>query len=429
MLDALEQVVPDQVAGLGLQGEAGPEPRRLDVGAVSGLLHPGPCRVVRPTPAVLVIEGVAERIEGLPPPGGCDVQATKADFRQLLSQKEGKPTNLGLDSYPVVTLREAREKALENRRSIHWGHDPRAARVPTFEAAVEKVMAIHSPTWKNPSRIAGQWRQTLRDYAYPRIGRKRVSEVATADVLAILQPIWSSKPAAARVVRQRIGAVMKWAVAKGYRSDNPAGDAIAAALPRNGNATRHHQALPHGEVSAALVKVRNSGSHAGVRLALEFMVLTATRSNEVRGATWDEFDHDVWTIPASRMKAKREHRVPLSRRALEIFEEARKRHDDGEIVFRGAKGGGINASMFSGLLRHLGIEGTPHGMRSSFRDWCSETGVAREVAEAALAHVVKNKVEAAYARSDLLDRRREVMQAWAGYLASERRDPEAGPIR
>ena len=269
----------------------------------------------------------------------------------------GKPTNLGLGSYPVVTLKEAREKALENRRSIHWGHDPRAARVPTFEAAVEKVMAIHSPTWKNPSRIAGQWRQTLRDYAHPRIGRKRVSEVATADVLDILKPIWSSKPAAARVVRQRIGAVMKWAVAKGYRSDNPAGDAIAAALPRNGNATRHHQALPHGEVSAALAKVRNSGSHAGVRLALEFMVLTATRSNEVRGATWDEFDHDVWTIPASRMKAKREHRVPLSRRALEILEEARKRHDDGEIVFRGAKGGGINASMFSGLLRHLGIAG------------------------------------------------------------------------
>ena len=175
----------------------------------------------------------------------------------------GKPTNLGLGSYPVVTLREAREKALENRRAIHWGHDPRAARVPTFEEAVEKVMAIHSPTWKNPSCIAGQWRQTLRDYAYPRIGRKRVSEVATADVLDILKPIWSSKPAAARVVRQRIGTVMKWAVAKGYRSDNPAGDAIAAALPRNGNATRHHQALPHGEVSAALDKVRNSGSHAG----------------------------------------------------------------------------------------------------------------------------------------------------------------------
>ena len=129
------------------------------------------------------------------------------------------------------------------------------------------------------------------------------------------------------------------------------------------------------------------------------------------------------------MKAKREHRVPLSGRALEILEEARKRHDDGGIAFRGAKGGGINASMFSGLLRHLGIEGTPHGMRSSFRDWCSETSVAREVAEAALAHVVKNRVEAAYARSDLLDRRRAVMQAWAAYLAGERRDPEAGPIR
>ena len=251
----------------------------------------------------------------------------------------GKPTNLGLGSYPVVTLREAREKALEYRRAVHWGHDPRDAGVPTFEAAVEKVIAIHSPTWKNPSRMAGQWRQTLRDYAHPRIGRKGVSEVATADVLAILKPIWSSKPATARAVHQRIGAVMKWAVAKGYRPDNPAGDAIAAALPRNGNAIRHHKALPHGEVAAALAEVRDSGSHAGVRLALEFMVLTATRSNEVRGATWDEVDHDVWTIPADRMKAKRAHRVPLSRRALEILEEARKRHDDGEIVFRGAKGG------------------------------------------------------------------------------------------
>ncbi len=341
----------------------------------------------------------------------------------------GKPTNLGLGSYPVVTLREAREKALEYRRAVHWGHDPRDAGVPTFEAAVEKVMAIHSPTWKNPSRMAGQWRQTLRDYAHPRIGRKRVSEVATADVLAILKPIWSSKPATARAVHQRIGAVMKWAVAKGYRPDNPAGDAIAAALPRNGNAIRHHKALPHGEVAAALAKVRDSESHAGVRLAFEFMVLTATRSNEVRGAACDEVELDVWTIPADRMKAKREHRVPLSGRALEILEEARKLHGGGGIVFRGAKGGRIHASMFSKLLRRLGIAGTPHGMRSSFRDWCSETGVAREVAEAALAHKVRSQAEAAYARSDLLDRRREVMQAWAAYLAGKRRDPEAEPIR
>ena len=341
----------------------------------------------------------------------------------------GKPTNLGLGSYPVVTLKEVREKALENRRAVHWGHDPRDAGVPTFEAAVEKVIEIHSPTWKNPSRISGQWRQTLRDYAHPRIGRKRVSEVATADVLAILKPIWSRKPATARAVRQRIGAVMKWAVAKGYRPDNPAGDAIAAALPRNGNTTRHFKALPHGEVSVALVKVRNSGAYAGGKLALEFMVLTATRSNEVRGAAWGEIEHDVWTIPASRMKAKREHRVPLSRRALEILEEARERHDDGGLVFRGARGGRIDASMFGALLRRLGFDCTPHGMRSSFRDWCSETGVAREAAEAALAHAVKSKVEAAYARSDLLERRRKVMEAWADYVAGEHPESEAEPGR
>ena len=190
-------------------------------------------------------------------------------------------------------------------------------------------------------------------------------------------------------------------------------DGTTAAAPagrsRNGNAIRHHKALPHGEVAEALAKVRDSESHAGVRLALEFMVLTATRSNEVRGAACDEVEHDVWTIPADRMKAKREHRVPLSGRALEILEEARKLHGGGGIVFRGAKGGRIHASMFSKLLRRLGIAGTPHGMRSSFHDWCSETGVAREVAEAALAHKVRSQAEAAYARSDLLDRRREVM--------------------
>ena len=200
----------------------------------------------------------------------------------------------------------------------------------TFEAAVEKVPSVPLA-----------WRQTLEF------------------LVAILKHLVET--ATARAVHQRIGAVMKWAVAKGYRPDNPAGDAITAALPRNGNAIRHHKALPHGEVAAALAKVRDSESHAGVRLALEFMVLTATRSNEVRGAACDEVELDVWNIPADRMKAKREHRVPLSGRALEILEEARKLHDDGGIVFLGAKGGRIHASMFSKLLRRLGIAGTPTG--------------------------------------------------------------------
>ncbi len=163
----------------------------------------------------------------------------------------GRPTNLGLGSYPVVTLKDARQKALENRRAVHWGHDPRHAGVSTCEAAVEKVIEIRWPTWNNPPRVAGQWRQALRDFAYQRIGRKCVGEVSTADVLAILNPILSSKPTAATAVHNRIAAVMRWAVAKGYRPDNPAGDAIAAALPSNGNTTRHHKALPHGEVVEA----------------------------------------------------------------------------------------------------------------------------------------------------------------------------------
>ena len=229
-----------------------------------------------------------------------------------------RPTNLGLGRFPLVNLSEARAAALANARAIEQGRDPRAARVPTFAAAVERVIALHEPTWKDGSKSANDWRASLRRYAIPLMGRLPVSDVTTAHVLAVLVPIWNEKRTTARLVRQRIGAVMQWAVAAGFRGDNPAGDAIGAALPKIGNGVKHMRALPHGEVSAALAKVRAADVWPCNRLALEFVVLTATRSGEVRGATWNEIDLDaaVWTVPGERMKAGREHRVPLSTRAI-----------------------------------------------------------------------------------------------------------------
>ena len=340
----------------------------------------------------------------------------------------GRPVNVGLGAYPVVTLAEVRKAALENRRTAARGQDPRSGGVPTFAEAVEAVIAIHSPTWRSRGKYEANWRSTLRNYALPRIGPKPVSAITTADVMGVLlaDDFWNRKRVTAQRVRQRIGAVMKWAVAQGYREDNPAGDAISAALPKNSGRVRHQRALPHAEVAAALDRVRSTGASPTTKLALEMLVLTACRSGEVRRARWPEFDlkSKIWTIPEERTKSGREHRVPLSSGTLKVLDLAKAIGNGDGLVFPGLRGRRLGDATLSLLLRRHGIPCVPHGMRSSFRDWCSETGVRREVAEAALAHVLKNKVEAAYARSDLLERRREVMEAWSNYLANGLGDPE-----
>ena len=333
----------------------------------------------------------------------------------------GSPVNIGLGAYPVVTLAEAREVALANRRTVARGRDPRSGGVPTFAEAVETVCQIHSASWRS-KKYQVQWRSTLKNHAFPRIGHKPVSKITTADVMGVLlaDDFWNRKGVTARVVRQRIGSVMKWAVAQGYREDNPAGDAISAALPRNGSRVQHRPALPHQRVGAALDRVRSSGANASTKLCVELLVLTACRSGEVRRAKWSEFDLEksIWTIPEDRTKSGREHRVPLSTGAKRVLGEAKALGASNGVVFPGLRGKPLSDITFPKLFQRLEIGCVPHGMRSSFRDWCSETGVAREVAEASLAHVVKNKVEAAYARSDLLERRREVMEAWSDYLAA-----------
>ena len=240
--------------------------------------------------------------------------------------------DVGLGAFPYVSLAEARQKAFEHRKISWAGGDPVALKrrpdVPTFAEAVETVIAIHHEGWKDAGKSEKQWRASLRDYVMPRLGRRRVDQITTADVMAVLIPHWHTKNETMRRVRQRIGAVMKWAVAQGYRGDNPAGDAISA-LPKNGSVRRHQRALPFGEVGAALAKVKTSGAHGLMALAFEFLVLTACRSGKVRLATWDEVDFEsaTWTVPANRMKAKRDHRVPLSARALQILEEARAFED------------------------------------------------------------------------------------------------------
>ncbi len=289
-----------------------------------------------------------------------------------------------------MPLAEARETAFQNRKLARQGGDPlalkRRSHVPTFEEAARTVIEIHRPSWRN-AKHAAQWDATLRQYAFPRLGKRLVSDIDTSDVMAVLLPIWSEKPVTAKRVRQRIGTVMKWAIAQGHRTDNPAGEAIGAALPKISGSKRHHAALPHAEVADAIEAVCESSAGMAVKLAFEFLVLTAARSGEVRLATWDEIDTDTrtWTVPAERMKANQEHRVLLCGRAMQILAEARALENATGFIFPGTQAGKPLSDMtLSKLMRDLNMGAVPHGFRSSFRDWCAETGNVRDVSEAAL---------------------------------------------
>ena len=340
----------------------------------------------------------------------------------------GRRREFGLGSVALVSLAEAREKALTNRKLAREGGDPlaekrRAQGVPTFAAAAARVLEQKQAGWRS-STHPRDWLSSLERYAFPRIGKMPVSEVSSADMLEILTPIWHVKAVTARCVHQRIRGVLEWAVAMEFRLDNPC-DRVVPVLGTQHDVVQHMRALPHREVPAAIETIRASNAKPVVKLAFEFLVLTAARSGEVRVAVWTEIDRDegVWTIPATRMKAKREHRVPLCRRALEILDAARTLCEGGsELLFPSVQQGKqLGDMMLSGLLKDLKIAAVPHGFRSSFRDWAAEeTNHPQEVIEAALAHVVQNKVEAAYRRTDLFERRRLLMDDWAAYLGGER---------
>jgi integrase len=340
---------------------------------------------------------------------------------------QGRRRDMGLGGATLVSLAEAREKALAYRKVARDGGDPlavrRAARAtaPTFAEAAEQVHGDHKASWKN-EKHAAQWLTTLKTYAYPHLGNRRVDQLETSDVLRTLSPIWLAKPETARRVRQRIGTVLDWAKAAGYRNgDNPV-EGVAKGLPKQGERDDHHAALPYADVPAFVGRLRSSDQGEIARLAFEFLILTAARTSEVLGAEWLEVNEAeaIWIVPAARMKAKREHRVPLSGRAAEVLARAKLLGGESQLVFPGQTGAKPLSNMvFLMALRRMAVPITAHGFRSSFRDWAAEaTNIPREVAEMALAHTIENKAEAAYRRGDLLAKRRELMEAWSAFVGS-----------
>jgi integrase len=339
----------------------------------------------------------------------------------------GKRCDVGLGGLSVVSLAQAREEAARLRGIARVGGDPiaekRKARqtVPTFEEAARRVHASQSKSFRN-EKHKEQWISTLKTYAFPVFGSRRVDHVDSSDVLKALSPIWLEIPETARRVRQRIRTVFDWSKAAGFRSgDNPV-EGISKALPKHNTQQEHFAAMPYADVPAFVRRLRD---YEGIstRLAFEFLILTAARTSEVLNAEWRELDLEakIWTIPADRMKAKREHRVPLSERCVEIIESAKKIADGGQYVFPGATPKEPPSNMvFNMALRHMKQANcTPHGFRSSFRDWSEEkTNFPRSVTEAALAHAVKDKTEAAYRRTDLFERRRKLIDAWAAFATA-----------
>lgn len=339
-------------------------------------------------------------------------------------QKNGKRRDFGLGSASKVPLALARERARDLRSNVEAGVDPiaerrKAAGIPSFRSAAASVHAEHQGGWKN-AKHSKQWLATLNAYAFPTFGDLPVSEVDAQAVRDALAAIWLTKPETARRLRQRIVTVLDWAVAKGFRDGSLAMAVIDKALPRQPAKTKHHAALPYSELPTFMVKLREAETMG--RLALEAVILTAARSGEVRQATWAELDLSAatWTIPAERMKAGREHVVPLSAQAVALFErmKAHKR-DHSALVFPGQKRGKPLSDMtLTKALRDMGSDVTAHGFRSTFRDWVAEqTHWPADLAEAALAHVVSDKTVAAYQRGTMLDKRRELMSAWGNYCA------------
>jgi integrase len=331
-----------------------------------------------------------------------------------------------LGSAKKVPLALARERAAKVRVQIEAGIDPIAERrrdagIPTFREAAAMVFTENKASWKNKKHRA-QWLSTLEAYAFPTLGEISVAAIDGHHVRDAVISIWLEKPETARRVRQRINTVIDWAIGKGYRTTPLPIAAMNKSLPRLKTNGAHHSALPYAEVPAFISRLRERESVG--RLAFEALILTATRSGEVRGATWDEVDleNGLWTVPAERMKAGREHVIPLSSPARAAFKRAQAyREARSQLVFPGQRGGKPLSDMtLTKICRDAGIDAVPHGFRSSFRDWVAEeTDFDGNIAEMALAHAIENKVEAAYRRGNLLEKRKTLMEAWGAYCGSK----------
>ena len=375
--------------------------------------------------------------------GGVDglaLQVTESGARSWVLRLSvgGRQREMGLGSFPSVPLAEAREKARAHRAMVDQGADPiserRAAKSAaaadrdsqqSFATVAAQYIAQHAKSWKN-AKHGAQWASTLRTYAEPVIGSLLVRDVTTVHVIKVLEPIWTAKTETARRIRSRMELILDFAAARGLREGpNPArwrGN-LDAALPKPGRIAkvRHHAAVAVDEIGAFMTRLR-AQSGMGAK-ALEFAVLTAARSGEVRGAVWSELDlaAALWTVPAERMKSGREHRVPLSKPALTLLRDLPTGAPD-DLVFPGLRGPLSDMSL-TAVLRRMKVDATAHGFRSTFRDWCSEhTNHSSEVAEMALAHAVGDKVEAAYRRGDLFEKRVHLMNDWATFLGSSQSD-------
>jgi integrase len=370
--------------------------------------------------------------------GGLVLQVSKWRTKAWLFrfERDGSERQMGLGPVSTLSLAEARERARECRKILLDGRDPiearnadrmqrriATARAVTFKECAGRYIAAHEASWRN-KKHREQWKSTLARYAYPTVGDLSVAELDTALIVKILEPIWMTKPETAARVRGRIEKVLDWATVRAFRGgDNPARwrghlDKLLPA-PDKVRAVKHHPALPYAEIPTFMSDLR---SRAGISArALELAILTAVRTGEVIGARWSEFDITarVWTTPAERMKRGREHRVPLSDRAIAILHALPRESDGDGFVFIGARADRplSNMAMLE-LMRGIRPGYVPHGCRSTFRDWAAErTNYPNHVVEMALAHVVGDKVEAAYRRGDLFDKRRRLMADWARYCA------------
>lgn len=350
----------------------------------------------------------------------------------------GRRRDFGLGPLHKVSLQDARDQAAKYRSMAYRGLDPSAERrreqkgeqadqVPTFEHVAQQVHQQRRAGWKNGKHV-DQWINTLRDHVFPHIGTKPISAIGTPEIVNILAPIWLTKPETARRVKQRLTIILDWARAAGLRSgENPVG-LIGDALPRNKREQRHHTALPYGSVSTFVSALRKGEAEPVTKLAFEFLILTAARTIEVRKALWTEINSidRTWKIPGDdeatgrRMKSGRDHVVPLSSRAIQILQEARALVGESKLIFPDADTGrALSENRFLSARDALGYRDkcTPHGFRSSFRDWAAEeTDFPAEVAEMALAHAIKSKTEAAYRRGQLLAKTAELMEAWSRYV-------------
>lgn len=366
---------------------------------------------------------------------GLNLQVAKGGTQKswvLRVSVDGKAIKRGLGSYPAVSLAQARESAAGARSELKQGREPvryaepEPVRVmspqhsgPTFRDCAEKVIALRLPTWKS-SRHAQQWNESLTNHVYPHIGDKPVAAITAQDVLDVVSPIWTRLPETSTRVNQRVNAVMTYAVATGLRQDNPAA-AVQIVLPRRPRQKGNHAALSHERITECVGWIRDNTGDAATRLALEFLILTAARAGEVRGATWAEIDLDreLWTVPAARMKGGREHRVPLSGAAMDVLRQALElsRGNPSALIFPSRRKGTTLSNMaFTMMLRRSGFDCTTHGFRATFRTWALEHGYDWAVCERALAHKLGGSEVEAYTRGDLLDQRRELMQSWADYI-------------